>query len=86
MGANVVSPVTGRAGIVVGRTPLGDVIQDLQEYLGHVTVTMQQVTLTAAFTRCDGRGSPINAMDGAVSLPQTIAQALILLGAAASVE
>jgi hypothetical protein len=81
---NIVSPVTGRVGIIVGRTPLGDVIQDYQEWRAPqgLSISYTNVTLQCAFQRCDGRGALLSSADGAIRFPNSLAQHLILLGAA----
>lgn len=78
----VVSPITGRPGIIVAYTPFGPAIQDMQEWRGKVVVSYQSVTLQCSFRRCDGRGPLLSPADGAVSLPSSLAQHLVQIGAA----
>jgi len=80
---DVISPVTNRTGIIVGRMQPGslDVIQDLQEYRGQ-SVTYTSVTLRGTFQPTDGRFSLLSANDGPVNLPNSIAQFLIMNNAA----
>lgn len=82
METNVVSPVTGRPGIIVGQTPYGPAIQEMAEWKGRVPYVPQYVQLLCSFQRTDGRGPLLHSGDGWVGLPPTLAQQLILIGAA----